>query len=477
MEDIEDQIYAWVAARPLWEQSVFRAALQGTSLTGAELDRLVDLILGETSGVAPVERADLPRRVPQSAAASLRAIENVRNVNALAEGQRLPIAGCGVTLVYGPNGAGKTGYSRVFHHLGRTPDQERLLTRIGEDAAGPQVVTVCVAVGQEEQRIEVDLEDLAPGDLSGIRVFDSKAGNRYLSSRTAVDVVPLGLLSLNRHAEALRALASHVESLIDQVSIPELDSHRFAEGTSVRALAITMSAATADAEIEKATSCSDEDVVRLAKLRQEAAQIASRNSAKLRSAAEAEVDRVLALEEAMRVLETAVGSEAVDAAKAERAEASAAAEASAVAATTFAGEPVEGVGSQAWRSLWHAATEFAREHERDWMAEDGRCVLCMQPLSSEAHSRMHSFEAFVEGRVNERKRAAEQAISDRLGALPTEDARRVHREALQRIAEDDQNLKLTLDGWLDEAAGALEGIRHSKLIPDLRALPRSFTYR
>ena len=186
---------------------------------------------------------------------------------------------------------------------------------------------------------------------------------------------------------------------------------------------------------------------------------------------------MLALEEAMRVLETAVGSEAVDAAKAERAEASAAAEASAVAATTFAGEPVEGVGSQAWRSLWHAATEFAREHERDWMAEDGRCVLCMQPLSSEAHSRMHSFEAFVEGRVNERKRAAEQAISDRLGALPTEDARRVHREALQRIAEDDQNLKLTLDGWLDEAAGALEGIRHSKLIPDLRALPRSFTYR
>lgn len=58
---------------------------------------------------AQIAAPPVPNRLVQ-----ITSIKNLHNVNALAEGQSLPIAPTGLTIIYGENGAGKSGYSRVL---------------------------------------------------------------------------------------------------------------------------------------------------------------------------------------------------------------------------------------------------------------------------------------------------------------------------------------------------------------------------
>jgi hypothetical protein len=56
------------------------------------------------------------------------------------------------------------------------------------------------------------------------------------------------------------------------------------------------------------------------------------------------------------------------------------------AETSFDDEPLSGVGSETWRTLWRAARDYAvsvpgHEHEFPEVGDDARCALCQQPLS------------------------------------------------------------------------------------------------
>lgn len=127
---ILQEIHKWSHSQPAWQQDAIRRLYVERSLSAVDLDDLYALAkaahgIEDPSKRAPTKLADsdlaappVPNRLVQIAA-----IKNLVNVNALAEGQSLPINPVGLTVIYGENGAGKSGYSRVLKKACRARDQ------------------------------------------------------------------------------------------------------------------------------------------------------------------------------------------------------------------------------------------------------------------------------------------------------------------------------------------------------------------
>ncbi len=109
-----------------------------------------------------------------------------------------------------------------------------------------------------------------------------------------------------------------------------------------------------------------------------------------------------------------------------RAAATAAREAATVAAgALFTDEPLPGVGSETWRSLWAAARDYSLKEAYVGKpfpvvatdAEPAACVLCQQPLLPDGVSRMQRFQKYMDDTLDAAATKAEQAVADALGKL------------------------------------------------------------
>lgn len=127
---ILQEIMMWSQGLPAWQQDAIARLYVRPELTAQDFDDLYSLIkslhgIPDPKGRTPTKLAVEQIAAPQAPdrLVQLTAIKNLRNVNALAEGQRLPINQTGLSVIYGENGSGKSGYSRVFKKACRARDQ------------------------------------------------------------------------------------------------------------------------------------------------------------------------------------------------------------------------------------------------------------------------------------------------------------------------------------------------------------------
>lgn len=116
---ILQEIHKWSRGIPAWQQDAIRRLYVDRILAATDLDDLYALAKAEQGIEDPAKRvatkladADLAAPPAPNRLVQIAAIKNLVNVNALAEGQSLPISPTGLTVIYGENGAGKSGYLR-----------------------------------------------------------------------------------------------------------------------------------------------------------------------------------------------------------------------------------------------------------------------------------------------------------------------------------------------------------------------------
>lgn len=127
---ILQEIHTWSKDLAAWQQDTIARLYADRTLSAGDLDDLYALAKAETGIPDPEGRvpkkfqdAQVPLPVNPARVVLLTAIKELANVNALANGVRLPIARAGVTAIYGENGVGKSGYSRVFKKACRARDR------------------------------------------------------------------------------------------------------------------------------------------------------------------------------------------------------------------------------------------------------------------------------------------------------------------------------------------------------------------
>jgi AAA domain len=460
----QDQIFKWVQGFELWKQELFRRTSAAPELSDSDVREVAAILLGEsTEASAPLEvtREELPGAEGAEEPMTVRSLTELKNVNAIDDGQAIEFEP-GLNIVYGRNGAGKTGYSRILKHAGRTLRRETILANVATPGPGSPSATVGVTIGDRVEHVPLDLEAPGPALLGRICIADADACEIYLTSDTEVDYVPASLASVRRLGDGLKALDAHLKTLLDDAAPTELDLRPYGVDTAVTKLLGGLTAETPNEVIVAISTLSEAEQAQRQELRKKRAAVEASETPKLRAALEREAASAEALRSACESLVGQLGPAPLDDLKRRRTNLQTQRQAADLAAKEFAEEPLAGVGSDPWRSLWQAAREFAVHLGQDLPSghDPATCPLCMQELDAAARDRFQRFEDFVRNDVNAKREAAEIALKQSQDALPDlEQLRARHTEAIERLGADPGEAGALTAAWLDRAEGLIARVR------------------
>jgi hypothetical protein len=467
---IQDEIFDWVQGFERWKQELFIRAASSPSLGEEDAEEIAGMLLGEQAEDArprEVRREDLPEGHADREAMVIESITGVCNVNAIERGQTLSFDPLGVNVVWGQNGAGKTGYSRVLKKAGRTLHVEEVLTNVYKDSGGRPCATLNIKVGEEERSEELDLDAQPPVSLARICVADSQAGQVYLTRDTEVDYVPAALSGLSRLAGGLDAVKAALAGRRGEVQVPALDVAPFGTDTAVGRLLTRLAADSSEEELRSLGRLGDDERTRRDELRRTMGEIQARQAPQLRAAAERDAREAGSLRDDVAVIAKCLDQAAINSVKERERKLVEAKQAADLAARRFESEPMEEVGSPAWRALWEAARRYA-EHVGQGLPADHEaalCPLCMQELDDEARTRLASFEEFVRDDVNSRLDELEAEKREALVRLPDVGAARGrHRASIALLGEGEDELGTKVGDWLNAATVELKRTREADLV-------------
>ncbi|WP_022960131.1 MULTISPECIES: AAA family ATPase [Gammaproteobacteria] len=419
---ILQEILDWTKGLPEWQSDAVARLLAKQTLTGEDQDDLFALLKAAHDIPDPKDRKPKPLTADQIPApvkvtthVELRAIKNMRHVNAIAENQNLPFGTSGMTVIYGDNGSGKSGYSRVLKRACRARDQM--------EAIHPNANLLAGSTGTPQATFEIVIDGVAkdahwmhgktaPAALSSFAIFDSRCARAYLDREDDFSYVPYGLDVFEGLAKVCKQLKTAIET---EHSHYAADLAAFAPllgDTLVGKLIASLSAKTTQAQIDALATVTPEELVQHTSLdkslkennpKEKATQLRLR--ARRIATIAANVTNQGALVDQAVVTKLRGLADSYRTAQA----------AAALAAKQFKeGENLlPGTGGEAWRELFDAARKFAAESHPDKgfpeLGADAPCPLCQQPLA-EGADRLLRFEAFIQQEAEKTSQARRAAL-------------------------------------------------------------------
>lgn len=405
---ILNEILAWSKNIPAWQSDAVARLLAKQTLSADDQDDLFALLKAGNGIPDPKDRkpkpltADqIPAPVSATTHVELRAMKNMRHVNAIAENQCLPFNASGMTVIYGDNGSGKSGYSRVLKRACRARDQMEAIypnANLPTAKAGTPEATFEITVNGVTKEVHWINSKAAPPELSSFAIFDSRCARAYLDREDDFSYVPYGLDVFEGLAKVCKQLKTLIDSEYIQ-STPDLTAFVPLQGnTLVGKLIASLSAKTTKAQIDTMAILTHEELAQHTAIEKSLKENNPKEKAtqtRLRSRRVAAValsaDAKGALVEQAVIAKLRSLADNYHTARA----------AATLAAKQFnEGENLlPGTGGEVWRELFDAARKFAAESHpgRDFpnLGAETPCPLCQQPLA-EGAVRLLRFEAFIQ---------------------------------------------------------------------------------
>lgn len=417
------EIFAWTRGLPPWQSDAVARLLAKQTLSADDHDDLFALVksahgISDPKGrqAKPLTSDQIPAQIKVNSHVELRAIKNMRHVNAIAENQRLPFSAVGLTGIYGDNGSGKSGYSRVLKRACRARDQvEPILPNANLPAgkAGTPEATFEVAIDGIAKDVHWIQGKTAPPALSSLAIFDSRCARAYLDSEDDFSYVPYGLDVFEGLAKVCKQLKALIE-VEHARSAPDLTAFTPLHGdTAVGKLIASLSARTTKSQVDALAALTPEDLVQRETLskslkennpKEKATQLRLR--ARRIAAVATDANTKCAFVDQAAVIKLRNLSDSYRAAKA----------AAELAAKAFnqSEKLLPGTGGEAWRELFEAARKFALHSHPDKkfpdLGAETPCPLCQQPLA-EGAARMKRFEEFIQQEAEKTSQARRSALA------------------------------------------------------------------
>src|ERR1700719_444479 len=201
-----------------WQRDALRRLTIG-ELGDADLAELIALCKKRSLKAVPLASEHAPDSKAATLTVTLRCIEAVENVNALAEKQRLTFEKSGVTVIYGDNGSGKSGYIRVLKKVCRvrSSKDEKIVSNIYASKTGPQKARIGFTVNGNNH--DAPWENVKIGDprLSSISIFDSSAASVHVDQTNNVAYTPFPMKVLEDLAQLCQVIKQRLTAEIEAI--------------------------------------------------------------------------------------------------------------------------------------------------------------------------------------------------------------------------------------------------------------------
>ena len=414
--DLAQAIADWAHSRPLWEQQALRLLARDESIDHQQLEMLADTAYGQASGsavdVATLVASDLAGGSSDQEAIRITAISDPQSVNAITWRDGISFHQDGITIIYGENGSGKSGYARILKKVTRSRHDADVLSNVFQE---PTEQSAQLTVLRGNQNIELTWPSDRPDYLARVSFYDSDCSTRYISTDNEVAYRPSAIALLNDLVRIAREVRAILEARRPVPESPMVDLPLLLPDSKPDQLVRSLSADTSALEIDMACALPVDYEATLSMLQERISNMetddAEKRSAKLQEL-RGSIEALFAhIHDSREILSDDVVASIRDA----RDTHSSAREAADVASSArFSSEPIGGIGSPAWSVLWNAAKRFSEEVAYPDLefpvlqseSGPGRCVLCQQPLASEAAARLHAFHEYV---AADAERAAREA--------------------------------------------------------------------
>lgn len=460
------EIVKWSKGLPGWQQDAIARLYANIDLSAQDYEDMYALLksahgIVDSKGRVPTTLADKQVAAPISddRLMQLVAIKNLRNVNALAEGQRLLINPIGLSVIYGENGSGKSGYSRVFKKACRARDQREPIhsnAHIEPSKAGIPQASFELIVDGSPLEVEWTSGKVSPEQLSSIAIFDSHCARAYVDNHGDFAYVPYGLDILEGLVNVctkLRFMATKEQT--DNKPPDELFAALSKTQTLVGKLLTSLSAKTKPQEVEALATLTEVEQERLITLNKSLAETDPKQKAqtlKLRAT------RFINLASRIGTVIDLVNDSSVTNLKSLIEKLHVAKQAAILAGKKFKETPglLPGTGGEAWKALFDAARAFAVESHPGktfpYLGPESGCPLCQKPLDLDGDARLEAFETFYQQAAEKAEKAARnlaveayRAIEQAQLDLLIDDTLAKELEGVnQKLADDCTNLQKLL---------------------------------
>jgi len=426
-----DLIVEWAQKElPDWQADAVRRLLTQDQLSESDKAELLAMLKSHQGLVDPQKAHPEPRRprrgdmsglLSMPPKITLKAMKDIRNVNALPDRSTLLFGHEGLTVIYGQNAAGKSGYARVLKRACRARDtKETILPNVFHSGdSGLASASFKIAIDDEDQPdLPWKYGDESPEILANICVFDSKCARLIVNEKNEVSYLPYGCHVFRDLARLVTEIRNRLEQekpkpkVIAPTGIhPNTKAWQFISGLNYD---------TPEKAVDDATAWTQENERELIKIAKDIADAESRDQSKRVISLRKMADRTVTLAEQIeKIQQTLSPSRAKDLEEQINALNTAQEAVSISSKETLSDEPLPGAGLPVWQQLYQAAKEYSVRLAYPNKGfpntqEDARCVLCMQPLSHDAKQRFGRFKSFMEQTAKKKLEACEHALQTSL---------------------------------------------------------------
>ena len=466
-QEINRDIIRWLEIRPTWQRNLFQRIARNITIDDRYIERLVDSLVANKD--VDLENPaltinELPQGGDTEESIAICSVGNLQGVNALLGGQTLQFSPTGITIVYGDNGSGKSGYARLLKKIVGARHHEEILPNVFTNECRAQSAQINYRCGGTDQAATWS-KSFTDTTFGRVHFYDEACGNDYLQNETELSYRPSVLSLLDRLVELIDQVSNEIGKRITAEEAKQFSLPNVPDGTSAVNFLSKLSDRTDPHSLDQLLDAHQDLDKELQEHRQEEARLRATDPTKEKKRLLAVAEDAAALADHLESIENTLSPAAADQIltlkqKALKLRASA----DEVSSSSFADEPLPGVGSQTWRAMWEAAERYAQAEaypDRDFPAteDDDVCVLCQQPLAQDAQARLRRFHSYVHDSVQQQAKEAERTYSAAVEQLETFEVTTPEILSwLDHFVDNDVLSKDILVAALDIAARAKERI-------------------
>lgn len=414
---VRSLLVGWTNEQDAWVRHlVSEVVVSRKAMTDGQLDAIYQTFLREKALVAgaPVnvpKLGDDASLLDVSSGLSLTQLRDLKNVNALAEGQAIDF-NPKLTIVFGENACGKTGYVRVLKKAAAVRTTEAVLPNVSQAQRTKRSPSAWIGfrLGQEKSQ-ELEWKDqagLVP--FNRIDVFDSRATTLHVDGDLNYMYTPGELARFPLVQQGIEGVRGRLElDVSDKAQTTNPFLLQFDRQSRIYPLIDSLGAATDLAQFKALSTVSDAEKREIPTLKAEVEALQTTNPAAQLKLAEAVKQHVEALIKSLSAIGRFDVSKYVK--NLERLQK---AEQQYEKATqqSFAGLPIPGLLKEEWRRFIQAGEEYLKtlDEAAKYPARGEECLYCRQPLSPEAVALLKKYRDYCNNDLRVELDTAEREI-------------------------------------------------------------------
>ena len=412
-EDPRAALADWANQNDGWIRRIVRHVLNSNEeLTENERAQIYDQLREErgiherTSSLEPkIVESKLPLVKPDSL--HLKAISNVKGVNALAEGERIDF-GRGLTLLFGENGAGKTGYVRILKKIAGSRSANEILPNVNfQTEQSEPSARIDYSLGDEDF-FHNWTGDQGQPPFTLMSLFDNAAAQYHVDSDLQYTYRPSSLALFDRVNREIQCIGKLIDQERESLTYSKSALvKRFDERSSIYPHVESLGSETNLSVLQQFLNLSDNADEQKEKLEGEIATLRADVVGKKLTIAAGSRD---VLDEAHAFSEVAVllDVQSYNGTLAELVELRSDQQLLREQLFSAAANPAE--IDETWESFIHSGNEHRKKLERRGIHDMNHCLYCRQPLSTEALELIARYREFIESQIARDIQAKEATV-------------------------------------------------------------------